>query len=183
VGRRRKEKNLILIFLDFVITLNILSIPLFIIITFGLELSLLKNFEALVTFFILKIMGVNAYVVENVLFVYDKIYEVSWDSTGWKSLYTFFALVVSTPIFFKRKIIPLIIGLLSIFLFNIVRIVTTIYLSSKGILPFDLLHLSLWRWGLIGFLLSIWFIFLYTQKNNIGETKNILGFIYGRRKH
>jgi len=182
MDRRRKRKNLILIFLDFLLMLNLLSIPLYISISFDIELQFLKNLQALLTSKILNFFGLDSISEENFVIIGNKVYEISWDSTGWKSLYTFIALIISTPIHHKRKIKPLVIGLLSIFLFNITRISATIYLSYKEIYSFDLLHLGLWRWGSIGFLLFMWFIFLYTQKNNIGETKNIIGFAYGGRK-
>ena len=181
MGRRGKRKDLIVSFLDFVITLNLLSIPLYLIMYFNLELQILKELEAFIVSEILKVFGLNTKLYENFVVIDDKVYEISWDSTGWKSFYTFFALVISTPIFYKRKVNPLLIGLLSIFLFNILRITITIYLSHKNLAPFYFLHLSLWRWGSIGFLLFIWLIFLYTQRNNIGEAKNIMGIVWKRK--
>ena len=182
MDRRRKRKDLILTFLDFVLMLNLLSIPLYVFISFGIELKFLKNLEAFITSKLLNLLELNSKAEENFVVIDNKIYEISWDSTGWKSLYTLFSLIMSTPIYNRRKIKPLIIGLSLLFLFNVARITATIYLSYKQIYSFDFLHLGLWRWGSIGFLLFIWFIFLYTQKNNIGETKNIIGFVYGRRR-
>jgi len=182
MGRRRKRKDLILTFLDFVITINLFSIPLYLFIKFGFELPFLKNLEATLASKFLSFLGLNASSSENFVIIDNSLYEISWDSTGWKSLYTFFALVISTPIFHKRKLKPLLFGLFAIFIFNLLRISATIYLSYKQLYSFDFLHLSLWRFGSIAFLLLLWFIFLYTQKNNIGENKNILGFVYGRGK-
>ena len=182
MDRRRKRKDLILTFLDFLLTLNLLSLPLYVFIFFDVQFHFFKNLQSFLTSKTLNFLGLNAVSEENFVVIGNKAYEISWDSTGWKSLYTFVALIISTPIHHKRKIKPLVIGLLSIFLFNITRIAATIYLSYKEIYSFDLLHLGLWRWGSIGFLLFMWFIFLYAQKNNIGETKNIIGFVYGRRK-
>jgi exosortase/archaeosortase family protein len=162
--------------------LNLLSIPLYVFILFDIQPKFLKNFEAFLVSRLINFLGLTSKAEENFIIIDNKIYEISWDSTGWKSLYTLFALIMSTPIYNRRKIKPLIIGLSLLFLFNITRIATTIYLSYKQIYSFDFLHLSLWRWGSIGFLLFIWLIFLYTQKNNIGETKNIIGFVYGRRR-
>jgi len=182
MDRRRERKDLILTFLDFVLMLNLLSIPLYVFISFDVQLKFLKNFEAFLVSRLLNFLGLNSKAEENFILIDNKIYEISWDSTGWKSLYTLFSLIMSTPIYNRRKIKPIIVGLSLLFLFNIVRIATTIYFSYKQIYSFDFLHLGLWRWGSIGFLLFIWFIFLYTQKNNIGETKNIIGFVYGRRR-
>jgi len=182
MDRRRKRKDLILTFLDFLLMLNLLSIPLYIFISFDIQFHSFKNFQAFLISKMLNFFGLNSVLQENFVIIGNKAYEISWDSTGWKSLYTFVALIISTPIHHKRKIKPLMIGILSIFLFNMARIAATIYLSYKEIYSFDFLHLGLWRWGSIGFLLFIWFIFLYIKKNNIGEAKNIIGFVYGRRK-
>lgn len=182
MGRRRKRKNLLLIFLDFILTLNLLSIPFYLLLHFDVEIQFLKNVQAFLVSKLLSFSGLNSVSKENFIIVNGKIYEVSWDSTGWKSLYTLFALIASTPILHKRKIKPLAIALLLMFLFNITRIFTTIYLSYKQIYSFDFLHLGLWRWGSLAFLLLLWFIFLHTQKNNIGESKNVIGFVYGRGK-
>jgi exosortase/archaeosortase family protein len=182
MGRRGKRKDLILTFLDFVLMLNLLSVPLYLFIYFNMEFSLLKELEAFLVSRLLKVLGLNSNSEKNFVIIDNKIYEISWDSTGWKSLYTLFALIISTPIYNRRKIKSIIIGLCLLFLFNMARITATIYLSYKQIYSFDFLHLGLWRWGSIGFLLFIWFIFLYAQKNNIGETKNIIGFVYVRRR-
>jgi exosortase/archaeosortase family protein len=182
MDRRVKRKDLILNFLDFILVLNLISIPLYLFIYFNIEFSFLKESEAFLAAKFLKVLGLNSVSEKNFVVIDNKIYEISWDSTGWKSLYTLFALIMSTPVRNRRKIKPIIIGLSLIFLFNIARITATIYLSYKQTYSFDFLHIGLWRWGSIGFLLFIWFIFLYTQKNNIGETKNIIGFVYGRRR-
>jgi len=182
MDRRRKRKDLILTFLDFLLTLNLLSIPLYIFISFDIQFRSFKNLQAFLISKMLNFFGLNAVSEENFVILGNKAYEISWDSTGWKSLYTFIVLIISTPTHHKRKIKPLVIGVFSLFLFNIARITATICFSYKEIYSFDLLHLGLWRWGSIGFLLLMWFIFLYAQKNNIGEAKNIIGFVYGRRK-
>jgi predicted RNase H-like nuclease (RuvC/YqgF family) len=117
-----KGKDLILTFLDFVLMLNLLSIPLYVFISFGIELKFLKNLEAFITSKLLNSLELNSKAEENFVVIDNKIYEISWDSTGWKSLYTLFALIISTPIYNRRKIKPLIIGLSLLFLFNVARI-------------------------------------------------------------
>ncbi|MGC8993307.1 MAG: archaeosortase/exosortase family protein [Candidatus Aenigmatarchaeota archaeon] len=181
MGRRRKKQTLILI-LDFVLTLNLLSLPLYFIIFFNIQLQFFKELVALLSSGLLNLIGLKAIAIDNFIIVNNYFYEVSWDSTGWKSMYTFFSLVLSLPVFFKRKIKFLIFGLISIFLFNLLRIVSTIYLSSQKIVSFDFLHMFLWREASILFVLILWFIFLYIQKNNIGETKILLGVFGARRK-
>jgi len=91
MDRRRKRKDLILTFLDFVLMLNLLSIPLYVFISFGIELKFLKNLEAFITSKLLNSLELNSKAEENFVVIDNKIYEISWDSTGWKS-YTHFLL-------------------------------------------------------------------------------------------
>jgi exosortase/archaeosortase family protein len=179
---RRGKREIIISLLDFVVTLNLLSLPFYLILHFKLEWRYLKIVEAFLVSKILRIIGLNSFTIENLIVIGDKVYEVSWDSTGWKSLYVFFSLVVSLPVSFRKKIKPLAVCLTLIFIFNLARLVITIYLSYLYPQSFDFLHLGLWRWGSLMFLLLLWFIFLYFQKNNIGEAKNVVGLMYGRRK-
>ncbi len=182
MGRRGKKQILVLM-LDFVLTLNLLSFPLYFLIFFNIQFQFFKQLVALLSSYLLNLIGLRAMAIDNFIITNGYFYEVSWDSTGWKSMYTFFSLVLSLPVFFKRKVKFLIFGLALIFLFNLARIVSTIYLSSQKIVSFDFLHTFLWREVSLLFILILWFIFLYVQKNNIGETKILLGVFSGRRKH
>ncbi|MEM5815033.1 MAG: exosortase/archaeosortase family protein [Candidatus Aenigmatarchaeota archaeon] len=179
MGRGRKNE-LILVIVEFLILLNFFLMPFYLVLIFGFECSLLKMLEAKMTSFFLNLVGAKNSVVENKIIIENNVFEVSWDSTGWKSMYLFFSLIMSTPIFLKRKWKILFFGLIFLFIINVLRLFTTIYFSIIFEIDFEFLHIFLWRYFTSFFLLLLWFIFLYTQKYNIGETNLLIRRLYGR---
>jgi exosortase/archaeosortase family protein len=91
--------------------------------------------------------------------------DISMDCTGWKSLYTLFALALVTPgIKLNKKGIFLALSLPLLFSINIARIVITIYLSLLEPEIFSFLHDILWSWGLIIAILGFWLSWLKFEK-------------------
>jgi exosortase/archaeosortase family protein len=161
------EKKLIKV-LFFLLKFNLLAIPLYVVLYFNFSFPPLQNFLAYLVFQALEILGhkvsLNEYflVVEN----FPEIIEVSWDSTGWKSLYALVALVLATPLSnFRKKVKFLILALSILFLINYVRILTTILISIKfGFKYFEIIHTFLWREGLIFAVVAIWAFYLLRAK-------------------
>jgi len=157
----------------FLIKFNILAIPLYLTIYFNLSYPPMQVFIATISSSFLNFLGYSflqdgfllSSFVENELFQV----EVSWDSTGWKSMYAIIALVLATPTkIFKNKIIFLLLGIPAIFLLNFIRIISTIILSvNLGLQYFEFLHLFLWRIVVIISVLTIWYVFLVREKHNI----------------
>ncbi|MDI6806745.1 MAG: exosortase/archaeosortase family protein [Candidatus Aenigmarchaeota archaeon] len=148
----------------FLVKFNLLAIPMYVILYFNFSFQPLQNFLAYLIFLALKIIGydvsLNGYflVIQN----FPKIIEVSWDSTGWKSLYTLAALIIATPLSnFNRKSRFLLLALPAIFLINYVRVLTTILISVKfGFEYFEIVHTFLWREGLILVIIAFWVLYL-----------------------
>ena len=161
------EKKLVKI-LFFLLKFNLLAIPLYITLYFNLSFPPLQNFLAYLIFQTLKIFGysvsLNGYflIIQN----FPEIIEVSWDSTGWKSLYALTALVLATPLSnFYKKMKFLILALPTLFLINYIRILTTILVSIKfGFKYFEIIHTFLWREGLIFAIIAIWVLYLLKKK-------------------
>jgi exosortase/archaeosortase family protein len=97
--------------------------------------------------------------------------EMSWDSTGWKSMYALFALTIAAPISnYQRKFKFLLAGLPLLFFLNFLRVTTTILLSLRyGFQYFDVIHLFLWREGLIFAVVTIWLVWLWKERYNISK--------------
>lgn len=96
-----------------------------------------------------------------------EIYVITQDCLGWKSIAAYIALIFASSKNFLNQKKALISGVVLIFLANIVRIVTTIFLAHGGIIPFSIIHDVLWKWSLtlIVFLLWIaWFEGIVTEK-------------------
>jgi exosortase/archaeosortase family protein len=168
------KRNLLKV-LIFLIKFNLLAIPLYLIMLFDLSFSPLQNFLAnLITFF-LKSLGYNAVRKDFTIAILHSNelnqIEISWDCTGWKSLYALFALSLATPTDLIKKIKFLALSLPTLFFINLVRILSTIVFSlSYGFDFFEIIHTFLWRWSLILLVLLIWFVWikvLYSKKQFI----------------
>jgi exosortase/archaeosortase family protein len=161
------EEKLIKILL-FLLKFNLLAIPLYIVLYFNFSFSPLQNFLAYLIFQTLKILGYNTSLNGYFLIIqnFPEIIEISWDSTGWKSLYALTALVLATPLSnFYKKVKFLILALPTLFLINYVRILTTILISIKfGLKYFEIIHTFLWREGLIFAIIAIWALYLLKEK-------------------
>lgn len=159
----------------FLIKFNLLGIPMYLIMLLNLSFTPLQLFLTDVTYKTLNFLGYQGELVDHPLCNVKAIRLstgsicITWDSTGWKSLYVLAALAIATPIVsYRKKIKFLSIGLPLIFLINFLRVITTIVISLKfGFQYFELLHTILWREGLILAVIAIWVIWLLKEKHNI----------------
>lgn len=162
----KKSRKKLIEVLKFIVIFNLLAIPMYVVLYFNLSFEPLKNFLAFLTTQTLTLFGVNA-VQQNAfvnLLAHNQLLriEISFDSTGWKTLYALFALTLATP---KRKIKNklkfLVWGLPLLFVVNFLRILTTILVAVYyGYQYFDVVHLFLWREGLIAAVVILWYLWL-----------------------
>ncbi len=159
----------------FLVKLNILSIPLYIVIYFNFSIPIIQDFWAIFLKNSLSFLGYITEVESNIIAVNfeNKIYEInfSWDSTGWKSFYIMISLVISSGIgTIKYKLKFLAIALPTIILINIIRVISTVILSLNfGFDNFDFIHTFLWSSLMIILIIIIWYLFfvkLNKYKNN-----------------
>lgn len=85
-------------------------------------------------------------------------YIITQDCLGWKSMAAFTALVFASTERYRKNLKYVFGGFVLIFLANIVRIVTTIYLSHTGFISFEIIHDTLWKWSLTGIVFVLWVI-------------------------
>jgi exosortase/archaeosortase family protein len=166
MSSKRLQRKKLLEVLKFIVIFNLLAIPMYLVLYFNLSFDSLRNFLAFLTSRFLVMFGVNA-AQEN--FFVDVLannkllkIDISFDSTGWKTLYALFALTIATP---KRKMKDklrfLAIGLPVLFILNFLRIATTILIAViYGFQYFEVVHIFLWREGLIAAVLLIWYLWL-----------------------
>lgn len=163
------KDKILLNLVKFFIFFNLLSIPMYYLIYTNLSLPFLQSSIAILTNQIFNLIGIKSE-IENFTLIVEKInFTISTDSTGWKSIYILTALALATPsIEISRKVKFLVIGVPAIFLINILRILTTIWITVRlGFEYFDIVHTFLWREGLILAVLMVW-IFWVTKSKNIG---------------
>ena len=169
VKRLQKKKGLnkkFLLIIKFLIIFNLFLIPLYTILWFNLSYNPLQNFLAQSTANVLSSRGfkvnVNGETINLFLGLQLQRIQITWDSTGWKSVYTLAALVLATPKFrLRKKLTFLLYSIPTIFFLNFLRIATTILFAIEyGFEYFELLHMLLWREGMILAVVVLWFLFL-----------------------
>ncbi|MEM5794130.1 MAG: exosortase/archaeosortase family protein [Candidatus Aenigmatarchaeota archaeon] len=170
----KKINEKLLKVLLFFIKLNILVIPLYVIIYLDVSFPMLQNFLASSLHFILSKFDPSVSFKDYYLYVPFKTekglqvetFIISFDCTGWKTMYLLFALVLATPSELKKKFKVLVIGSPFLFFLNFIRILTTIlFCMSFGLQYLEVIHNFLWREGLILVVAAIWYIWL--KKENI----------------
>jgi exosortase/archaeosortase family protein len=167
IQKKRIINKKVLEVLMFLIKFNLLAIPLYLAIFFNFSVPQLQNFLAsLISFFLkaLRYDAINKDFTISILHL-NKLnqIEISWDCTGWKSLYALFALTLATPANLIKKIKFLIFALPGLFLINLARILTTIiFCLSYGFNYFEIIHTFFWRWGLVFLVPLIWIAWIKT---------------------
>lgn len=89
-------------------------------------------------------------------------YIIVQDCLGWKSMAVFTGLFIASTTQFREQVKYLAYGLVAIFVANIVRVASTIYLSEIGLISFEVIHTFLWRWGLTVIVFVLW-LYWYTK--------------------
>lgn len=112
---------------------------------------------------ILSLLGVHLERQGINLIDYNVTYVVTRDCLGWKSMAAYTALIFSSTKQYRKYVKPLVLGLLAIAVVNIVRIVTTIYLSHIGFVSFEIVHSLFWKWGLTFFVILVWAIWFHQK--------------------
>lgn len=90
-------------------------------------------------------------------------YVVTQDCLGWKSMAAFTALVFSSTDNYRKHAKTILLGAIAIEAVNIVRIVSTIYLSHINLISFEIIHTFFWKWGLTFFVIAIWAAWLHQK--------------------
>jgi exosortase/archaeosortase family protein len=183
--KKKKEKTLKTV-AWFLIKLNLLAIPLWVLVYLNFSLPFFQVFLTDILYGPLKFFGVDV-VKNNFLLSFSvnniiKTIEIDMACTGWKSMYFLFALVLATPIQNnKKKLKFLAFGLPFIFLINFFRVLSTILIvHGFGLQYLDVVHTILWREGLIFAVLLTWFLWLRKEKYNIGGKQGIFRWVFGR---
>ncbi len=144
----------------FLIKFNLFSIPLYLIILTGATWPFLMHLTEGISFSLLQFIGVDASVSGDFIVVPvingNFAASVSWDSTGWKSMLAFFALLFATDAAIRKKLIGLLF-IPVIYFVNILRIVFMFFFVSRyDVAYYNLLHATLWSWGLIITIFVLW---------------------------
>lgn len=108
--------------------------------------------------------GIEAMSTGTRIFTDKSVYVIVQDCLGWKSMAMFLGLMWAST---KRTLEYanfIIAGIGILFVANIVRVFTTVYLAEAGIISFEIIHGVLWRWSLTVIVLGLWVYWLKERK-------------------
>lgn len=101
------------------------------------------------------------YQLQNALIIGENgNYLVTRDCLGWKSVSAFIGLVFASTSNYRKHIKMVLAGIAILLFANLVRIVTTVWLSEIGVISFEIIHTFLWRWGMTVLVLLTWYLWL-----------------------
>jgi len=172
--RRNELRKKLWIVALFLIVFNLLAIPMYLVLWLDLSFPPLQVLLTEMVYRALNILGYRVELVASqitlipLIFVpqYSQKILITWDSTGWKTLYALAALAIATPsVSMKEKLRFLAVGLPFLFVLNFTRILTTIIIAiNYGFQYFDVVHTLLWREGLILAVVLVWYMWLRVIK-------------------
>ena len=150
----------------FIARLLVFSLPTLLIIATGYEFAPLMNVTHFLAFTLLQATGVPV---------------VSSGSSGWKSLLLFFALIMATEAPLRRRLeglalLPIIYGA------NVVRVwFMFFYVHIFGLGYYEIIHGTLWSWGMIVFTLALWLSWRHWMEK-YAKASNNMGYALAKRR-
>lgn len=159
----------------FLIKFNLLALPMYVLMYFNFSIPELQTILANILYKVMNFFGydvaVNGFLLG--LMSASTVYtvEISMDCTGWKSMYALAALTFATPRpNNKEKMKFLALGIPVIFSLNFLRLLTTLVAAYKfGFEYLKVIDTLLWREGLILAVVTVWYLWLKTEKHNISR--------------
>lgn len=139
---------------------TILALPFYVLLNSGWDASLLRSLDATLSALILSALGIPATSSGSFIYGEQLIVDVTRDSTGWKSIIAFGALVLAAGRPLQKTVRGLLIGISLLFAANLLRITSMFYAVTVFNVDYEFLHTFLWRWGLTGVVLVVWFAWM-----------------------
>lgn len=153
----------------FLIKLNMLAVPLYLAVYLGYSIPEFQDVWALALSRSLQSFGYETAVDGNMIGVQAgntlQQVDLSWDSTGWKSLYVLSALVAVSSGSIVNKLRFLGFGLPLVAFVNFLRIDSTVLISlGYGLQYFEFVHGFLWSSLMIVFVVALWYFLWLKEK-------------------
>ncbi len=150
--------------LKFLVRFNLFAIPLYLIIVSGFQLGFLKDATADFTFHMLRLTGIDASITGNLISIPAEngvfAARIDWDCTGWKSMFALFALIFATDFSMRKKLHGLVL-IPAVYIVNLLRIwFMFLFVSDFGLAYYDIVHATIWSWGLILTVLVLWVVWM-----------------------
>jgi len=140
----------------FLLKFSALSLPVYLLVSAGWNPVWLRNLNAELSSYLLRLLGMDVSVSGHLIHSGKLLLDVSTDSTGWKSVMALSALILSAEAGKNSKISGILKGTFLIFLVNVLRISSMVFLVNRFSISYELIHTVLWRWGLTAVLFVYW---------------------------
>lgn len=145
----------------FLAKFTVLAAPLYLLMASGWDAATFRAATATVSGTVLSLAGLDVTTVASTIHGENLVLDVSRDSTGWKSILAFSALVFATSAGRSSKLKAIAAGTVVLLAANVLRITTMFYAVDVFAVDYELLHSLLWRWGLTVVVLGTWLYWLH----------------------
>jgi exosortase/archaeosortase family protein len=173
--RLNKTNRKLLYILRFLIVFNLFALPIYAIDYFNIDLFILEYIITKQVSLFLNIFGVDHSLsllqIGSKMIPTIKIAElptiaIDISCTAIRSMFAFLGLVFALPkVKFDKRVRALLWGLPTIYIVNLIRIVTTILVGVKfSVEALDIIHTLLWREGLILLIIVMWVFWIKNNK-------------------
>lgn len=166
IGMNKKKETAI-----FLLKLLVLSIPLYIFMWIGIDLSFLQEITTNSVISSLRLLGIETSREGFNISAQGFLFHISPDCTGWKGMLFLFSLIMSTKSNWGKKIIGIFATIPSFFSFNVLRILLMVQIGLGDTRTFELLHDFLWQFSMVAVVLLLWLIWARSDINILGVKK------------
>lgn len=145
-----------------------LAVPFYLIIASGWEAEGFRAFTAQVSASTLQMLGIEATSTGSFVQAGELLVDVTRDSTGWKSVAVFTALVAASRRSTESKVKGVLIGVFLLLGVNLLRITSMVYAVETLGIDYEFLHTFLWRWGLTAAVIGLWALWMHLSTPSEG---------------
>ncbi|MGB2698365.1 MAG: exosortase H [Candidatus Zixiibacteriota bacterium] len=132
----------------------------------------LEVLTAIVTGFVLKVVGMTAEVSGKMIYLSNFSVEVIGECTGLFEMLIFLAALIAYPANYKKKLLGCVLGIPFIYIINIIRMAFISVVANWAPKTFDFLHVYFWQVAMIFIIMAAWI--LWIQKVVYYERKTVV---------
>jgi archaeosortase B (VPXXXP-CTERM-specific) len=120
----------------------------------------LEVLTAVITGFLLNLLGLTADVSGKLIFLSNFSIEVIGECTGLFEMLIFLAALIAYPSTLKKKLIGILLGIPFLYVINIIRMVFISVVANWSPKTFDFLHVYFWQVAMIFIILAAWILWI-----------------------
>ncbi|MDY6769985.1 MAG: exosortase/archaeosortase family protein [Candidatus Nanohaloarchaea archaeon] len=154
-----RQRRLLHAFL-FLARFTALAAPFYLVLGSGWDATGVRAATADVAAALLRAAGIGASSTGTFVAAGELLVDVTRDSTGWKSVSVFTALVLASRRPLRTRLWGIAAGAAALLAVNVLRIWSMVYAVTVFGVGYELLHTLLWRWGLTASVIAAWLLWM-----------------------